>query len=201
MGSRSFLQGIFPTQGYNPGILHFRQILYQLRHQGCPRILGWVAYPFSSGSSWTRNRTRVSRIAGRFFTNSAIRDANQSQDNATSASLIWLCGVLTLALPFGGMGRYQDSVRSTLPFAFWICMLVMKIIIAWSNSILIEMFDKYLNWWMDNWSKHQWKLIILFIQQGNCFYTGHLYKAVLTYFFCCKLCVRLLLRFGLTWLI
>ena len=34
-------------------------ILYQLRHQGSPRILEWVAYPFSSGSSGPRNRTRV----------------------------------------------------------------------------------------------------------------------------------------------
>ena len=30
VGSRSFLQGIFPTQGSNPGLLHCRQILYQL---------------------------------------------------------------------------------------------------------------------------------------------------------------------------
>ena len=36
--------GVFP----NPGLLHCRQILYQLSHQGSPRILEWVAYPFSS---------------------------------------------------------------------------------------------------------------------------------------------------------
>ena len=28
------LQGIFPTQGLNPGLSHCRQILYQLSHQG-----------------------------------------------------------------------------------------------------------------------------------------------------------------------
>ena len=67
--SCSLLQGIFPTQGSNPGLLHCRQILYQLSHKGSPRILEWVAYPFSSGSSQTRNRTRVSCIAGGFFTN------------------------------------------------------------------------------------------------------------------------------------
>ena len=39
------------------------------------RILEWVAFPFSSGSSWPRNRTRVSCIAGRFFTNWAMREA------------------------------------------------------------------------------------------------------------------------------
>ena len=30
MGSHSLLQGIFPTQGLNPGLLHCRQILYRL---------------------------------------------------------------------------------------------------------------------------------------------------------------------------
>ena len=34
VGSISFLQGIFPTQGSNPGLLHWRQILYQLSHKG-----------------------------------------------------------------------------------------------------------------------------------------------------------------------
>ena len=32
----SLLQDIFPTQGWNPGLLHCRQILYQLSHQGSP---------------------------------------------------------------------------------------------------------------------------------------------------------------------
>ena len=43
----SLLQGIFPTQGLNPGLLHCGHILYQLSHKGSPRILEWVAYPFS----------------------------------------------------------------------------------------------------------------------------------------------------------
>ena len=34
----SLLQGIFPTQGSNPGLPHCRWILYQLRHKGSPRI-------------------------------------------------------------------------------------------------------------------------------------------------------------------
>ena len=72
--SLSLLQGIFPTQGSNPGLPHCRQILYQLSHQGSPRILEWVAYPFSGGSSWPRNPARVSCIAGRFFTNWPIRE-------------------------------------------------------------------------------------------------------------------------------
>ena len=75
VGSLSLLQGIFPTQGSNPGLPHCRWIPYQLSHKGSPRILEWMAYPFSSGSSWPRNRTRVSSIAGGFFTNWALREA------------------------------------------------------------------------------------------------------------------------------
>ena len=46
VGSLSLLQGIFPTQVSNPGLLHCKQILYQANHKGSPRILKWVAYPF-----------------------------------------------------------------------------------------------------------------------------------------------------------
>ena len=69
VGSLSFLQGIFPTQGLNPGLSHCRWILYQLNHKGNPKILEWVAYPFSRGSSQPRNWTRVSCVAGGFFPN------------------------------------------------------------------------------------------------------------------------------------
>ena len=75
VGSLSLLQGIFPTQGSNPGLPHCRQILYQLSYKGSPRTLEWVAYPFSRGSSQPRNWTRVSCIAGGFFNNWAIREA------------------------------------------------------------------------------------------------------------------------------
>ena len=78
VGSLSLLQRIFLTQGSNPGLPHCRWILYQLSHKRSPRILEWVAYPFSSGSSQPRNQTGVSCIADRFFTNWAIREAPRS---------------------------------------------------------------------------------------------------------------------------
>ena len=77
VGSLSLLQGIFRTQGLSPGLPHCRQILYQLSYKGSPRILEWVAFPFFSGSSWPRHGTRVSCIAGGFFTNCTIREAQQ----------------------------------------------------------------------------------------------------------------------------
>ena len=69
VGSLSLLQGTSPSQGSNPGLLHCRRILYQQSHKGSPRVLEWVAYPFSSGSSQPRNQTGVPCIAGGFFTN------------------------------------------------------------------------------------------------------------------------------------
>ena len=97
VGSLSLLQGIFPTQGWNPGFPHCRRILYQLSHKGSKvkvaqscltlcnpmdcslpgssvheilqaRILEWVAIPFSGRSSQPTNQTQVSHIAGGFFT-------------------------------------------------------------------------------------------------------------------------------------
>ena len=73
VGCHALLRGIFPTQGSNPGLPHCRGILYQLSHQRSPRILEWVASPFSRGSSQARNRTRVACIAGGFFTSWAPR--------------------------------------------------------------------------------------------------------------------------------
>ena len=62
VGSHSFLQGMFLTQGLNPDVLRYRKILCPLSYQGSPRILKWVAYPFSRGSSPPGNWTRVSCI-------------------------------------------------------------------------------------------------------------------------------------------
>ena len=72
----SLFQGIFPTQGLNPGLLHCRQILYQLNHKGSPRILEWVVDSFSWGSSQPRNWAGVFCIADGFFTNWVMREAH-----------------------------------------------------------------------------------------------------------------------------
>ena len=84
VGSLSLLQGIFPTQGLNPGHLHCRWILYQLNHKGSPRILEWVAYPFSSGSLQPRNWTCV---VGGFFTNWAIKERQLREEKKTPDTL------------------------------------------------------------------------------------------------------------------
>ena len=48
MGSLSLLQEIISTQGLNPGLLHCRQILYQLSHKGSkPVTKGCISHDFA----------------------------------------------------------------------------------------------------------------------------------------------------------
>ena len=61
LGSLSLLHEMVPTQGSNPDVLHCTWILYQLSHKGSPRILEWVAYPFSS--RYKRYRLKVQSSA------------------------------------------------------------------------------------------------------------------------------------------
>ena len=61
------------------------------------RILGWVAIPFSRGSSQCRNQTRVSWIAGRFLTNWAIREERS----------IWRLSILKIYLLKDWEATYQ----------------------------------------------------------------------------------------------
>ena len=93
VGSLPLLQGIFPTQGSNPGLLHCRWIIYQLSHKGSPRILERVALPFSRGSSQPRNQTGVSCIEGKFFTNWAIREDPPMEKSRLDDSDTYWCGI------------------------------------------------------------------------------------------------------------
>ena len=89
VGCHVLLEGIFPTQGRNPGLLHCRWIFYHLSHQGSPvseshSIVSASLRPHGLYSPWNspgQNTevgrlsllqeifpTQVSCIAGRFFT-------------------------------------------------------------------------------------------------------------------------------------
>ena len=60
-------------------------VFYHLKHQGSTRILEWVAYPFSRGSSWSKNQTGVSCITGRLFTSQAkplFREKTTTKDES-----------------------------------------------------------------------------------------------------------------------
>ena len=83
-GQNTGVGSLFPSPGdlRNPGIEPRSPTLQadslQAEPQGSPRILEWVAYPFSSRSSWPRNWTEVSCIASRDLTNWARREVEIS---------------------------------------------------------------------------------------------------------------------------
>ena len=60
VGSHSLLQRIFLTQGSNLGLLHCRQILYSLSHQGSPRLCVCVCVYTEStlGGLWSGHRVQ-----------------------------------------------------------------------------------------------------------------------------------------------
>ena len=122
LGCHALLQGIFPTQGLNPDLLQCRQILYWLSHQGSSRILEWVAYPFSKGSSPPRNWTRVSCIAGRFFTSWATRETPMRHSvqfsSVQSLSHVWLCDPMNRSTP--GLPVHHQLPEFTEIHAHWV---------------------------------------------------------------------------------
>ena len=111
----AYLQRIFPTQGSNPGLSHCRWILHCLSHQGSPRILEWVAYPFSRESSWPRNGTRVSYITGEFFTSWATREALSSyQFSSVAQSGPTLCNPMNRSMPYSQKTSQYDHTDHSL---------------------------------------------------------------------------------------
>ena len=60
MDCHFLLQRIFPTQGWNPGLLHCRQTLYHLSHQGSPCGLNCscFAFPITRHGRWTSQGQR-----------------------------------------------------------------------------------------------------------------------------------------------
>ena len=61
VGCHFFLQGIFPTQGSNPGLLQYRQILYHVSHQGSPpkKITKSLCYTTEINTMLQNNYTSI----------------------------------------------------------------------------------------------------------------------------------------------
>ena len=92
------------------------------------RILEWVAIPFSRGSSWPKDWTEVSCIAGRFFTIWATREALGilSKHRFWSKKLEWgrrmcisdkLPDEVRLLVPLSS--KYLESTQGSLPLSPW----------------------------------------------------------------------------------
>ena len=93
MGSLSLLQGILPTQESNQGILHCRQILYQLSYQGSPWYLfqsilkncrGWNTSKFIL---WSQHQ-HDTKIRQRYHQKIKLQ-ANIAEEFCNKELLIW----------------------------------------------------------------------------------------------------------------
>ena len=79
------------------------------------RTLGWVAYPFSSRSSWPRNQTGVSCIAGGFFTNWAISSVQFS--GSVMSDSLWPHGLQHARLPCSS--PTPKACSNSCPLSWW----------------------------------------------------------------------------------
>ena len=104
MGSLSLLQGIFPTQELNQGLLHCRRILYQLSYQGSWYQGSPIIYEFSSVQSLSHVRLFVTpwiaaRQASLFITNSQSLLKTMCIELVMPSSHLILCRPLLLLPP------------------------------------------------------------------------------------------------------
>ena len=94
------------------------------------RLLEWVAISFSRRSSWPRDRTQVSSIAGRCFTIWATREAHDSVTTNLEPGILecevkWALGNITKNKASGGDGipdeRFQILKHDAVKVLYSIC--------------------------------------------------------------------------------
>ena len=111
-GSHSLFQGIFPTQGSNPGLPHCRWILYWLSHQGSCRRRGHM------------NDESKSQGCHQRLTSQCNLSTIQSQESVSSEGGLVACALLAAHVPCQarkpgkdrrgrGWGAWEGRSRST----------------------------------------------------------------------------------------
>ena len=92
VGSHSLLQGIFPTQGSNPGLLHCRQILCQLSHLGNPVD---TILPSNSIHGLTLKKSGKYKLVIVIKLHLTLGQVNTQEIIVTLlAFLLWMCGLV-----------------------------------------------------------------------------------------------------------
>ena len=94
VGGHSLLQGIFPTQGSNPSLLHCRQILYRLSHQRrllpCIRVIQQLSDMFlvylSHSVDFLEEPEGFRRVRKSFFLPATIFLISSSPSSSSSSS-------------------------------------------------------------------------------------------------------------------
>ena len=95
-----------PSSRGSSHLPHCRRILYHLTHKGKSKNTGVGTYPFSGGTSWPRNQTRVSCIAGRSW--------------PTELPVEFLSiSPKTLSPRFNPVPVYRGQILATIPDTNW----------------------------------------------------------------------------------
>ena len=87
VGCHFLLQGMFPTQGSNPGLSHCRQTLYCLSHQGSPCSPYWQVYTKTLGKS---EGTKFNKVFETFYKAKVIKQhGNETKTDTWISGTEW----------------------------------------------------------------------------------------------------------------
>ena len=108
VGCYALLQGIFPTQGSNPGLLHCRQILYRLE-KSIHLLSGHINRQRTPQTiSWRRSKILV------FYQNATT--INEQKWESILLSRIWMLSLMIFGEDYGvgrGGGREKKILQKT----------------------------------------------------------------------------------------
>ena len=123
LGCHFLLQGIFPTQGSNPGLPHSRQMLYHLSHQGSPYFFEPL-FGAVGKNTWVDCHSLLQEIFPTQGLNPGLPHCRQMlyrlkvKVKVKSLSRVWLFGTPWTASHQAppSMGFYRQEYWSGLPF-------------------------------------------------------------------------------------
>ena len=151
MGCHSTLQGVFPTQGLNLSLLHYRQILHHLSHQGSP----FRIYPVFLHCSYSCEciRDKYIQFNSIQFSISVMSDSETPWTAACQASLSITNSRSLLKLM---------SIQSVMPsnhLILWCPLLLPSVFPRWSlfhwvRSVLCIRWPKYWSFSISSSNEH-----------------------------------------------
>ena len=147
VGSHSLLQGIFPTQGWSPGLLHSRQIPYHLSHQESSQSFIQILIQLSVGAKKSEtvcyrklfnvqkhNLSRENENCHRDIQKKGKVKTYQCKTDLLGSSLVLICLLLSLSLYYGLLPYFPHQhhwcTRNVL-FYFLIYWISSKILLGY----------------------------------------------------------------------
>ena len=117
VGSSFLLQGIFPTQGQNPGLLHCRQFLYQLSHQESPNSFKIKAKLKVTAESFLLSSSPDPVKKKKITETIELGLETIPQPSLPTSPDLLLCQEYLVALQ-GGLGRPDDIIYGWAPWKY-----------------------------------------------------------------------------------